>query len=437
MQKVGSFQLNTVTGNKSVTGLGFQPKLLIFFHTPDTVDIVNQTANHNWAMGATDGTNQFALCTFSANGNSVGESAYGAHCLTNCIVGSIDSVTSWRATIVSMDGDGFTINQPTAPPVGVRVGYLALGGTLTGWQVGAFQAGTVGSQSVTGLGFQPSGLLAFTAGAIAQTTNPPNLNGNVSNSLAPCFGFTDGVNQRSHGVWYRGSSLTVKSRGRECRNDSLIAAPYLTTPSTTHAVWLSLSSFDANGFTFTNNINNGNRWVYYVTFAGAQTRVDNIFSPTGAGPFSISGLPFDPASILMASTWQANYNVFEGFGVTGGAPGALLSVGAATQPTEQITIGLTTKDFTTTTVEGHHSESTKIMRRFAHDPFTTLQMDFAHLSMSSGAVNFNCTTPSGTTSRVSYMAIEGAPFVPPSDPTGGSGGPDSPDSSFLFNMIGV
>lgn len=437
-QKVGDFQLNTITGNQSVTGLGFQPKLLIFFHTPDTVDIVNQTANHNWAMGATDGTNQFAMATFSANGNGVGESCFGTHTPNYCIVGSVDVVTFWRAAIVSMDGDGFTINISIAPPVGMRVGYLAIGGTLTGFKVGSFQAGAIGSQSITGLGFQPDGLIALTAGALGQVANPTSLGSNQSNFLQPCIGFSDGVSQRSNGVWIRGSTLTVKVKGRICRNDALIAAPYNTSPSQTYMLRLALTSFDAGGFTINNVINNSSRWVYYIAYAGAATKVGNFTSPTVTGTFALGGLTFDPAAILLASTWQSAFNVFEGFGAVPNARGGLLSVGAGAGTGDQITIGFTTKDYTTTTVEGHHSESTKIMRRFTHDPFTTLEMDFAYLNTSTGAVNFNCTTASGTTSVISYMAIEGAPVTPPpGDPTGGSGDPNSPDSIFLNQFIAV
>jgi hypothetical protein len=405
----------------------------MFFHTPDTVDIVNQTANHNLSLGFTDGTSSAYQCVFSSNGNGVGESCYGIHGTTNCIVGSVDVTTMWRATLVSMDGDGFTINIPLAPPVGVRVGYLAIGGTLTGYKVGAFQAGAIGSQAITGLGFQPSGLITFIGAQTAPTANPTSLGSNLSNAFQVALGFSDGVNQRSNSYWVRGSTLTVKTSGRISRNDNLIAHAYSTTP--TYTTRFSLTSFDVGGFTINNIINNTNRWVYYLAFGGAATQVGSFLSPTVSGTFYISGLPFDPAGVITASTWSPLFNTFYGYAAVPNAAGGMFSVGAATDPTEQITIGITNKDYTTVTVAGHHSESTKIMRRFSHDPFTTLQMDFAHQAMSTGQVAFNCTTPNGTTSQVSYMAIEGAPIVvPPSEPTGGSGDPDSPDSSFLFNM---
>jgi len=431
--KVGDFQLRTTTGNQSITGLGFQPKLVLFFHTPDTVNIVNQTANFNLSWGATDGTNMGASIFFSPNGNSGLESAFGAQCTTNCIVGSIDTATMWRATIVSMDGDGFTLNVPLAPTLGYRVGYLAIGGaTLTGAKVGTFNASS-GTQSITGLGFQPTGIIMFSAGR-ALTANPSSL---TAGHVYGCFGMSDGASSRSAGFTFRSANLTVKLRGRICRSNMIMAAPNITTsPSTGYQYQFNLTSFDADGFTVTHTTGGSSLPICYMAFAGAATKVGNFTTPSILGPFSITSLAFNPASVLTASTWQSNFGVFGGMGAVSNGSGALVSTGMAVDVTEQLTVGGTTIDFTTTTVEAHHSDDTKIMRRFSPNPFTTLEMDFAHANMSTGAVNFNCTTPSGTLSVVNYMAIEGAAFTPPpSEPTGGSGDPASPDSSFLYNMI--
>jgi hypothetical protein len=437
-QKVGGFQLNTIAGNKSVTGIGFQPKAVMFFHTPDTVDIVNQTANHNFSWGATDGVRQYATCQFSSNG-AVVENGFTIQTNTNCLVGSINANNAWRCTIVSFDTDGFTINQPAGglPPVGVRVGYIAFGGGDLTAYVGAVQMGAVGAQSVTGVGFQPTGLIAYSIGWTSFTANPTTLV-NQGNFMNTSLGFCDSaLNQRSTGNWFRGANIGVTVRGRIQSNTRFMIGPYNTSPSTTNMYELAVTSMDVDGFSWTNTVNASTRYMMFLAIGGPATKVGTVTSPSISGPFTVSSLGFTPASVLTSSTFQFNYNLYEGFGAVGSARGALFSAGMGSSPTEQLTFGYTTKDYTTTSVEGHHSESTKIMRRFAHDPFTTLEMDFALQALSSGMVTFNCTTSSGTLSQINYMAIEGTTITPPppSDPTGGSGDPGSPDSSFLYNMI--
>ena len=431
-QKVGEFQLNTSIGLQSITGLGFQPKALLFFHTPDTVDIATQTANYNMSYGVADATNQYAVCEFSPNGNSGNQTNWVAQCYGWSIVGSVDQTYIWRASVVSLDADGFTISIGAAPTLAYRVGYMAIGGdALTQVKVGAFPM-TTGGHSETGFTFQPTGLIAFSAG-LPTLPGIPSFGTTTSASIG--YGFSDGTVNRSNGTYHYGYNFTtVKTRLRSARNDNMLAAP---NGLTSYAYAINLSSFDLSGFTVSNAINGGGNYAFYLAFGGAAAQVGDFLSPTATGPFSITGIPFNPNAVIMASTWQTAFNSIEGGGTPNG-PGALISTGIATSPLQQITFGATAQGLTTTSVEAHHSTSLELMRRFSHNPFTTLQMDFVHTTMGTGQIDFNCTTASATTSVISYLAIEGntSPPTPP-DPTGGSGGPDSPDSSFLFNMIGA
>jgi len=432
-QKVGSFQLHTATGTQTIGGLGFQPKAILFFHTPDTVDIATQTANYNMSYGVADGTNQYAICEFSPNGNNGNQTNWIAQTSNHCIVGSVDNSFIWRASLTSLDADGFTINVIVAPSLGYRVGYLAIGGAgITGVKAGAFQM-TTGSHSETGFGFQPTGLIAFSAG-LASLPSTPSFGTTTSASIA--YGFSDGTSNRTNGTYHYGYNFTtVKRRLRSARNDNFLAAPNGTT---SYAYAINLSTFDASGFTVSNAINGGGNYAFYLAFGGAQTKVSNFLSPTVSGSFSITGLGFTPNAVLMGSTWQTAFNSIEGEAIANG-PGALMSVGVATDLLEQLTFGATSQGFTVTSVEGHHSDSLKLMRRFSHNPFTTLQMDFSLSSFTPGQIDLLCSTANATTSVISYMAIEGDGLIPPPpvDPTGGSGSPESPDSIFLLKYMGI
>jgi hypothetical protein len=431
-QKVGEFQLRTSPGTQSITGLGFQPKVVLFFHTPDTVDIASQTANYNMSIGADDGTSKGAICEFAPNGNSGAETNYVAQCYGWSIVGSVDASSIWRAGISSMDADGFTITVAAAPTLGYRVGYMAMGGVgMTGVKVGYFPM-TTGVQTISGLGFQPTGLIAFSAGLTSLPLDPA-FGGSHASSVG--IGFSDGALMRGHGEWHRASGVSVKVRARTDRNDNMLAAPL---SSTGYAYAFSFGAFNADGFTISNNVNGGSAYAFYVAFNGATVSVGNITSPAVTGAFSITGLSFNPNAVLMASSWQPTYNSIIGGGTTPNGPGSMLSLGFGTASTEQLTMGATAIDFTVTSVEAHHSDSTKLMKRYSTNPFTTLEMDFALANFGTGQIDLMCTTASATTSVISYMAIQGdaiTPPTPPTDPTGGSGGPDSPDSIFLMNFV--
>jgi hypothetical protein len=97
----------TTTGNKSVTGLGFTPKLVEF-----VVISTTSTTAHFQGQGAMTTSYQFTTCT---GGNTTNTVRYGS--TSNCIASFsslADSTPEVIASYVSMDADGFTINVGTA-----------------------------------------------------------------------------------------------------------------------------------------------------------------------------------------------------------------------------------------------------------------------------------------------------------------------------------
>lgn len=102
----GVFSTNNSTGNRPLTGLGFQPtylRLTLGQKTSTSEAFVHQSE------GSTDGTNQRCVAAFwdSTGGKSVE--------FTNKLVNHINRVSGTltdviTATIVSLDADGFTLN---------------------------------------------------------------------------------------------------------------------------------------------------------------------------------------------------------------------------------------------------------------------------------------------------------------------------------------
>lgn len=438
--KVGNFQLNTSTGSQSITGLGFQPKAVMFLHQPDTVSIgVPQIANFYHSVGMSDGVNSYGMWCFTPNGSAGLEDANFIHA-THPIVGGNNGSTVWSAAMTSLDGDGFTINIGTAPPVGYWVGYLAFGGSdITNAAVGSFDAsGSTGSQAITGLGFQPTALIVHTYGRNnAYTAGPTVISSNAY--VRQSLGFSDGTLSRSSGFGLRDASIVVKINGAVQNSGTIISNPNAASPFSYHSQ-ASLSSFDAGGFTinWTNAAGAGDKHMY-LALAGPQAAVGTYNNPTSTGVFTgASGLGFDGGAVLYTTANITGYGVSKGFGAFANGPGADFSHGFASDAAEQFNIEATAQDYVTTSYCGHYSHEDYSQAKYQYNNRGVLQEQVAFDSFQTGGFDMNAGTVLGSgTSAVSYLYLEGAggSGPGPGNPTGGTGGPDSPDSQFLQRFI--
>ena len=103
----------TSTGNKSITGLGFRPKAVMFWpqytagvsagqNTPACVGYMD--ASSQWAYGAT---------TRNGNGGSVRKATNRCFLLATVAAGGGSDSINIDAAYVSLDADGFTFNVTT------------------------------------------------------------------------------------------------------------------------------------------------------------------------------------------------------------------------------------------------------------------------------------------------------------------------------------
>src|SRR6267142_2819556 len=188
--QVGTFVLNSVTGNQSITGLGFTPKIILLFYNNETGNTINPSiqGGHGVALSSSD-----RRCVgFSQPNNNVptgGANTLAGHyndrCIRYCRLNG-DTASVREADFVSMDADGFTINILTTDGTQSWISYLAIGGTdLTNVKTGQFVQNTgTGDQAITGVGFQPDCLL-FIRGRF--TTSAPSSTAN--SNLRPAWGF--------------------------------------------------------------------------------------------------------------------------------------------------------------------------------------------------------------------------------------------------------
>lgn len=271
-QKVSTFTSPTSTGNKVITGLGFQPDLILFLrHSPlSNLALGTSAAGAQFMLGAAD--HNFAQwCAHTVGDDGVAVSApyrprSGMARDTLCVGAFNSSGTILeRASLTAVDSDGFTLNYTTANTVGDTVGYLAISFT------GAVKVGHnngIGNP-ITGVGFQPTCVLRLPLWGGSNTGDFST--GSIQ--LASPFGATTGTtaarNQSSDSTDYGDAGANTKCYAVDSvTNCSTVLS---STPAVSQRA---LASFDADGFTLSGSTGPFTAIGLHVALADA---------PSGAG----------------------------------------------------------------------------------------------------------------------------------------------------------
>lgn len=200
---IKSFTAKTSTGNQAYTGVGFKPDALLILcqSTPTAGD---------GAIGIGFGvsaTKRGANCYLAQASSPFGETTYQR--TTKVTTAITNSAVLREADVVTLDADGFTLNWTTASAAAPNLYALCLKGGQ--YNAGSFlQKTSTGSQATTGIGFQPTGLLASHVGAAAATTVSTigvfkglGAASGSANRAATWYGnFNDGVAELNRAVVY-------------------------------------------------------------------------------------------------------------------------------------------------------------------------------------------------------------------------------------------
>jgi len=299
--KKGSFTKETAAApvSQPISGLGFQPKAVIFFWTRQ--DAEGLLANIRSGYGfASSPSNESAIAFASNNGVAVFAAVTGRwQSLTSSILILNDGAPSLvaEAEITSFDADGFTLDWITNEPRADIIHYVALGGSdLTNAIAGSFQK-TLGPgiQTVTGVGFQPEFVMflsanAATVGAPGDPHGKANLGFAASPSSRASMGvlLEDATLIRNTWVYARSDRAFVElnnSGGEETR--------------------IELASFDPDGFTLNKEVNTASgQYIHYLALRGGRYRVGNFLKTSAfPGPTtqSVSGVGFQPTGLIAMS----------------------------------------------------------------------------------------------------------------------------------------
>ncbi len=220
------------TGNESVTGLGFQPKALIFFGFARQEG--SGGADFISCVGFTDGTSQFVKRAWRDDSSSATAGIWGTNSQTDaCIFLYTNNAGPivLEGAYVSFDADGFTLNWSTTDS-SIHYHYIALGGDIS-VKAGTMSVSAVGTASVTGVGFTPTGIMFV----------PDYYHGmgwSDSELSSVSAGFAADTN---------GSGTIRWSKGWQSSDYPILTRDHLGTVNISAVV----DSYDADGFTVTTN----------------------------------------------------------------------------------------------------------------------------------------------------------------------------------------
>lgn len=304
--KVGSFSSGTgaVSSTVAVTGVGFQPKVVLFWWSgrTESTDTVGG-ASHRRGFGAASGASSRLVATTQSTDAAASGQTAGAFRTDACIAtlsiaatAAIDGLLDMQ----SLDSDGFTLVVDDVMPVDLRIHYMALGGSdITDVFLGTLtEPGSTGNQDITAVGFQPDAVVFLNCPAQAL----PSLNNEASRMM---LGAAAGASP-SNVVWTGGAddALGTMNSVSYCRSGECIAtldAP-LSGGITAQAA---LTTWLSNGFRLNWSSRDAARHYGYVALKGGSYAVGDLLTQTDTTTDIVETLGFEPRGALLLSHAQA------------------------------------------------------------------------------------------------------------------------------------
>lgn len=285
----GTITAPASTGSQPYTGIGFQPKAILFFGTRQTA---TGYATGMGIMFGFAGTSTQGVASTSSGDNVSPTNPARATDTSVCIQSVAPGTASvdLQASLTSFDSDGFTLNWSVVSGGQFIVHYIALGGSdITGAFCGSGQAKTTtGTKAFTGVGFQPDFLLMVHQSTSAAATTQ-QLGGRFGIGVATASG---------SGAAYIGETDSVATSDVVCFQNSGLAFAQ-GNPGASPSILASLSSFDADGFTLNYTTVSGSAiWFLYIAIKGGQYNVVSDTQKSSTGTQSKAGVGFTPKGLL-------------------------------------------------------------------------------------------------------------------------------------------
>ncbi len=308
--KKGSFTKNSTATPpaqpQSVSGVGFQPKAVIFFYTRQTATGVAPSINGGW--GFTSGpSNERAIATAALDAEAAGNSGR-AQSITHCIViANTVVLKTAEAELTSFDADGFTLNWTLNEARADIIHYVALGGTDITNAVAdhfAISAGTSPPAQSVALGFQPDFVMVLAArssGAEAFSTEAYHSIGFATATARAAIGvqLEDSEAARDTCSWQRTDSVLLIPNTGAGLDDCPAPGGLL---DTRFDIAFTSTGFDINKIA---NVLSG-QLVHYLALKGGRYSVgsfpkDNVTAAPPDLDQAVAGVGFRPVGVMLAS----------------------------------------------------------------------------------------------------------------------------------------
>ena len=308
--KVGSLACPSATGNQAITGLGFQPKAIIFFGNGMTADGAggsnSQDAQMSCYLGVAAGTSGGCM-TDNDDFTSGNPQMDTAHCIQQGIGNFNNKAIKIQASLVSLDANGFTLNW-TNVTSGFIVNYLALGGTELQASVTSPTVPTgVGSWGITGAGFAPDAAIILLGATGFNLYAGIGLISKTAQAETVAGAFNTGTN--ALGEYERTNQAIANVSGAVKEFEA------------------ALTSFDTDGVTLnvTSRASGATLGCTVLWLKGVQMFAGNGLQKTSTGTQAYTGFGFTPKALLLAgagktagTTIVSNIGVNWMFGATDG-----------------------------------------------------------------------------------------------------------------------
>jgi len=299
LSNVGSFNLTTQAagGTQSITGVGFTPKLVLFWYTGihESGSAAKTELQNDAGFGvATSASSRWVTMSYVAPAQistSYGYSSSGS-------VLAFYNNLAWvgRLDISSMNVDGFTLNVITAVTIDYKVSYLALGGDeLSDVYVGTYTVPTsTGSFAITEVGFEPSAVIFSSVYGTAVEKNN-DTQGTYNLGFAVNDGNCGAKNTVVAGFSLNSSGLN-NSVGYGYNSESVALISAIATMPIREAVM----SFTNDGFIVNHLEGASARVIFYVALRGGKYELGEITTRTDTNDV-LNTIGFKPSAILFAS----------------------------------------------------------------------------------------------------------------------------------------
>lgn len=236
---VTTHTVSSSTGNQSFShGLSVEPKALMVLLCGDLTSFASG-ADMFLGCGYTDGTDEVSWAAGDENAADPTDTMQATSNEDLIYVGDVDGSAYIHANFVSWNSSEFTINNQLGVSYNILV--IAFGGAEVSAKVGVTTLrNTVGTQSETGLGFQPTTL--FMGGTMVNTGGGDK---GIAGHASFAFGWGDQVLGQSGISGYADDNAATSDARREHNSSNMVDHTW----SGDTAKRVALDSLDVDGFT--------------------------------------------------------------------------------------------------------------------------------------------------------------------------------------------